>query len=75
MTQPNPERDERKPVLSRRTVFAGAGVAGAAAAAAVVLPGIVQQSTTAADAKVAPKSAEGYQLTEHVQRYYRTAKV
>lgn len=75
MPQPNPSRDERQPALSRRTVFAGAGVAGAAAAAAVVLPGVMQQSAPEPAAKVIPGSSEGYQLTEHVQRYYRTAKV
>ena len=75
MPQPNPSRDERQPALSRRTVFAGAGVAGAAAAAAVVLPSVMQQSAPEPSAKVIPGSSEGYQLTEHVQRYYRTAKV
>lgn len=76
MSKPDPSRDERKHALSRRTVFAGAGVVGAAAAAAAVLPGVAQQSTAAASAaKVIPKPAEGYQLTEHVQHYYRTAKV
>ncbi|WP_028602582.1 hypothetical protein [Ottowia thiooxydans] len=75
MSKPDPSRDERKHALSRRTVFAGAGVVGAAAAAAAVLPGVVQQSASVAAAKVTPASTEGYQLTEHVKHYYRTAKV
>jgi hypothetical protein len=62
------------PTLSRRTVFAGAGLAGAAAAVAVVLPqrqalpGVPESSASAAD-------GAGYRLTEHVRRYYQTARV
>jgi len=48
------------------------GVGTAAAAAAVV-------SQTGSDAKPAPtagkEQSKGYQLTEHVRNYYRTAKV
>jgi len=73
MQKPNPTRDARQPALSRRTVFAGVGVAGAAAAAAAVLPGVAEKAAPATGAK--PPSTGGYQLTEHVQRYYRTAKV
>lgn len=74
MSQPNPSRDSRTPALSRRTVFAGAGVVGAAAAAAAVLPGVVAPPAAAVAATAAP-AAGGYQLTEHVRRYYQTAKV
>ena len=74
MSQPNPTRDSRQPALSRRTVFAGAGVVGAAAAAAAVLPGVVAKPAAAVAATAAP-STGGYQLTEHVRRYYQTAKV
>lgn len=73
MSKPNPSRDARHPALSRRTVFAGAGVVGAAAAAAAVLPGVVQNTAPAAVAT--PSATGGYQLTEHVQRYYQTARV
>lgn len=73
MPQPNPLREPRQPTLSRRTVFAGAGVAGAAAAVVAVLPGVTQNPEPAA-AATAP-SAEGYRLTEHIQRYYKTARV
>lgn len=59
--------------ISRRTVFAGAGAAGAAVAAAAVLPGVVHKSAPAVLAE--PQAAGGYQLTEHVRRYYQTAKV
>lgn len=73
MPKPNPSRDERQPALSRRTVFAGAGVAGAAAAVTAVLPGAV--ATTAPVAAVTSASTGGYELTEHVKRYYQTARV
>lgn len=73
MNKPTPSRDERQPALSRRTVFAGAGALSAAAAVASVLPGVTQQAISEPAAPT-PK-ADGYQLTEHVQHYYRTAKV
>ena len=61
--------------LSRRTLFAGAGAAGALAAAAAVLPlGQGTVATVAAGAKAAG-AGDGYQLTEHVLRYYQTARV
>ncbi|MDO9094132.1 MAG: formate dehydrogenase [Rubrivivax sp.] len=60
--------------LSRRTLFAGAGAAGALAAAAAVLP--LSQQATPVVAALAPDAATGgYQLTEHVLRYYQTARV
>jgi len=64
-------------LLSRRRVFAGAGTAGALAAAAVVLPSSRQAAadTASAPAQPADEAHGRYQLTEHVQRYYQTAKV
>lgn len=64
------------PQLSRRRVFAGAGTAGALAAAAAVLPlGKPSAEPLAAGPKAAPDTTGGYQLTEHVKRYYETTKV
>jgi hypothetical protein len=60
--------------LSRRTLFAGAGTVGALAAAAAVLPGTKAVQTVAASASPS-NQADGYQLTEHVKRYYQTARV
>ncbi len=60
--------------LSRRHFFAGAGTVGAVAAAASLLPGAVQQAAPA-QAKEPPERGGGYQLTEHVKRYYRSAQV
>lgn len=61
--------------LSRRHLFAGAGAAGALAVVATAVPkappaeAVVQAAAPEADA------AGGYQLTEHVKRYYQTARV
>jgi hypothetical protein len=63
--------------LSRRTLFAGAGTAGAIAAAAAVMPRVAQQQReeAAPELKPAPERGGGYQLTEHVQRYYKTTRI
>jgi hypothetical protein len=62
--------------ISRRRVFAGAGSVGALAAAAAVLPlGKATPDQTAAAPQDAPDARGGYQLTEHVKRYYQTTKV
>ena len=62
-------------VLTRRRVYAGAGTAGALAAAAAVLP--LTKAAAPAVAALPSDKAEtgGYQLTEHVLRYYQTARV
>ncbi len=65
--------EKPKSRLSRRTLFAGAGTVGAVAAAATLLPG-VQPSDATATVKAPPESGGGYQLTEHVKRYYQTAR-
>lgn len=58
--------------VSRRNFLLAAGAGTAAGAAAIV-------SRKGSDAKSKPgssaESAKGYQLTEHVQNYYRTAKI
>ena len=63
--------------LSRRKALAGAGVATAAAAAAVMLPGDPQSQAPVAEAPkagTADSGAGGYRLTEHIKRYYDTAR-
>jgi hypothetical protein len=60
--------------LSRRTVFAGAGAVGAAALAAAALP-LAREAAPVVTAAVPESASGGYQLTEHVQRYYQTARV
>jgi len=63
--------------VSRRRLFAGVGTAGALAATAAALP--LVQAPEPAPAKEpaagSPSQGGGYRLSEHVQRYYQTAKV
>ena len=47
----------------------GAGGAGAAALAARSLTGVAPQSKSAA-----PDESQGYRVTDHIKRYYQTAK-
>ena len=61
--------------LTRRNLVAGAGAAGAAAAAVALLPVAPTAAPVAAAQAVADTAAEGYRLSEHVQRYYETARV
>lgn len=61
--------------LSRRTLFAGAGTAGALAAAATLLPGAVHDTAALPETKAPPAKGGGYQLTEHVKRYYKSTLV
>lgn len=63
-----------KSKLSRRTLFVGAGTAGALTAAATLLPGALQE-TPAPVAKQPPAKGGGYHVTEHVKRYYRSTLV
>ena len=62
-----------KPSSSRRTFLAALGIGGAAAAAAV----ITQQNgqSEPSSAQISAPQGKGYQLTDHVRNYYRTAKV
>ncbi|MFD0667772.1 formate dehydrogenase [Ramlibacter sp. MAHUQ-53] len=62
------------PKVSRRVVFAGAGTAGALAAAASLLPA-ARESAQAPTPKAPPERGGGYQLTEHVQRYFKTTRI
>jgi len=48
----------------------GAGSAGAAALAARSLSGVAPAADAAADSE----ASQGYRLTDHVKRYYETAK-
>lgn len=65
--------NQPKSRLSRRTLFAGAGTLGAVAAAATLLPG-VQPPTAIPEVRSPPENGGGYQLTEHVKRYYQTTR-
>jgi hypothetical protein len=58
----------------RRGLLLGAGAAGAALVAAKALP-TAPAEVAAAAAKPALDDKGGYQLTQHVLRYYETTKV
>ena len=64
----------QNPKLSRRTLFAGAGTVGAVAAATSVLPS-VQNIAPQILQKAKPERGGGYELSEHVKRYYKTTLV
>ena len=66
---------EAKNKLSRRTVFAGIGTAGAVAAVATAIPLAPAPQPQAAAPRPMPEKGGGYALTEHVKRYYKTARV
>ncbi len=62
--------------LSRRTLFAGAGTAGAVAAVASLLPSAATVAPqTQQRSNPAPEQGGGYSLSEHVKRYYKTTLV
>lgn len=62
--------------LSRRTLFAGAGTAGALAAAVNVLPSFKALPEVAvALPRPKPEKGGGYALSEHVKQYYKTTHV
>ena len=57
--------------LSRRNFLLAVGAGGVATAAAVAQKSRPDRSTK----EKAASGSKGYQLTEHVQQYYRTTKV
>jgi hypothetical protein len=63
------KKPDRK--LSRRGFLLAVGAGGASATVALV----AKQPDTAKKSADAVSTSKGYQLTEHVQKYYRTAKV
>jgi precorrin-6B methylase 2 len=63
---------ERNLRLSRRKFLLTVGAGSAATAAAVVATKKSSQATTSGSGK---RESRGYHATEHVNNYYRTAKV
>ena len=66
---------ENQPKPSRRGFFFGAVATGAAAAAVMALPGVQVAEVSVAPPKPAPEKGGGYSVSEHVERYYKTARV
>lgn len=62
---------ERSPRLSRRNFLLTVGAGSAATAAAVV----AAKKTPPAASGEGKRATRGYHATEHVNNYYRTAKV
>ena len=60
--------------LKRRGLLLGAGAAGAAVLAVKMLPGAAPVAAAAVAAKTAVDTVGGYQLTQHVLRYYETTR-
>jgi hypothetical protein len=58
--------------LTRRHFLLAVGAGGAASAAAIVAR---KETDGAPSQDQTPESKKGYQLTEHVRNYYRTAKI
>lgn len=63
---------DKKTRLSRRTFLVTLGAGGAAAAAAVV---VTRPAPDAVAKESDKRSTQGYHVTEHVNNYYRSAKV
>lgn len=61
--------------LSRRTLFAGAGTVGAVAATVGLLPTAQTVAQAPAPPQAKPERGGGYALSEHVQQYYKSARV
>lgn len=74
MSQKPQSPSQDSATLSRRRMFAGAGGVGALAAVAAVLPMTKAEAPATVVAEADSKEG-GYQLTEHVKRYYQTARV
>lgn len=77
MTQPKatvPMNASDSQPVARRKLFVGAGALGAMGAVAAVLP-LRQEAPSAPPVVQADPAGGGYQLTEHVLSYYRTARI
>lgn len=61
--------------LSRRTLFAGTASAGALVAAAGLIPAVRRPDEAAPAERQPPERGGGYQLSEHVKRYYETTRL
>ena len=59
--------------IARRTFFSGLGLAVAAGVAAKVASTV--PAGKALDVVVAEPAGNGYRLTEHVKKYYRTTTI
>jgi hypothetical protein len=61
--------------MSRRNLFAGAATVGTVAAAARFLPSAQPADSEPVARREPPARGGGYQLTEHVRRYFKTTLI
>jgi hypothetical protein len=74
--KPDPKSAADTSVLKRRGLLLGTGVAAVAGVAAAVTARTLQAPAPEPAARsAADASAEGYRLSQHVLRYYETARV
>lgn len=66
---------DSQPKPSRRGFFFGAAATGAVAAVAVALPGVQVPGVSVQEPKPMPEKGGGYSLSDHVKRYYKTARI
>jgi len=66
---------EKKNTIARRTFFSGLGLGlGLAAAAALKLSQTIPTSNASRPAQDEP-DGDGYRLTEHIKKYYRSTTI
>ena len=65
--------DQKNANKGRRNFLFALGATGASVAAVAVTRQAAQATAAALESK--PQQGRGYQLTEHVKTYYRTARV
>jgi nitrous oxide reductase len=63
---------EKKAKLSRRNFLLTVGVSGAAASAAAI---VAKSPADAVQTSKDKRATRGYQVSEHINNYYRTTKV
>lgn len=68
-------KDEHQKSVTRRRLVAGAGTAGVLAAAVAALPSHRERHADPAPVSPAAQQGGGYRESEHVLRYYQTARV
>ena len=64
-----------KTTLSRRTLFAGAGTVGRRRRRGHAAAGRCSRAPPAPKSRRRRERGGGYQLTEHVKRYYQTTRI
>lgn len=58
--------------IARRSFFAGLGLAAAAGVIAKISPQVVTSTNTSPETD---PGGDGYRLTEHIKKYYRTTTI